>query len=239
MPALRTRGYVEDMVAKFGIEPGARVLDTAAGWEPNWYESLFPGCIYVKQDMQDFDPPCIDIVCDGCEIEKAVPPGSFDVVLNLDALDRMYDPFKAVQGFRSVLREDGILIVTTTMFYPYRPPGPDKYEMKDYWRFTPSGVVQLLKDFFILDLTVEGTIETARSLWVTARKPKDHERDQVHARNLAYDIPVPVRSVAFDFVGEAASTKLKAALADGRVKAKESNGKLLLDKTELRRFLFQ
>lgn len=46
--------YVKWVIERFPYEEP--ILDTCAGWEPNYYQPLFPGKRYIKQDMQDFDP---------------------------------------------------------------------------------------------------------------------------------------------------------------------------------------
>jgi hypothetical protein len=41
---------------------------------------------------------------------------------------------------------------------------------KDYWRFTPDGIELLLRQFKILDCTVEESLKKPKGIWVTARK---------------------------------------------------------------------
>ena len=59
------------------------ILDTCAGWEPNYYQPLFSGKQYIKQDIQDYNPPCIDILCDICDM-KPISNESIGLVLNLE-----------------------------------------------------------------------------------------------------------------------------------------------------------
>ena len=48
------RNYVKEMISKYKFkEP---ILDCGAGWEPNFYQPLFPNMKYIKQDAQDYDP---------------------------------------------------------------------------------------------------------------------------------------------------------------------------------------
>ena len=151
-----------------GIPFEEPILDTCAGWEPNYYQSLFPGKRYVKQDFQDFDPPCIDIICDICNMSP-IPDESFGLVLNLESLEHISNPQKAIDEIHRVLRPNGLLILTTVMHFKiHRYP-------KDYWRFTPHGVELLLSQFKILDCTLEGSEEWPIGIWATAQKTSSQD----------------------------------------------------------------
>ncbi len=139
------------------------ILDTCAGWEPNFYQPLFPGKRYIKQDVQDFDPPCIDLICDVANM-KPISSESIGLVLNLESLEHVPYPQKAIDEIHRVLRPNGLLILTTVMHFKiHRTP-------KDYWRFTPDGIELLLSRFKILDCTLEGDLKRPKGIWVTAQK---------------------------------------------------------------------
>jgi len=153
--------YVKWAIGHFPFEDP--VLDTCAGWEPNFYRPLFPGKNYIKQDRQDFDPPCIDVICDIADM-KPISDESIGLVLNLESLEHLPYPQKAIDEIHRVLRPDGLLILTTVMHFKiHRAP-------KDYWRFTPDGIELLLSRFNILDCTLEGSFKRPKGIWVTARK---------------------------------------------------------------------
>jgi SAM-dependent methyltransferase len=153
--------YVKWVIGRYPLE--GPVLDTCAGWEPNLYEPLFPGYKYIKQDMRDYDPPCIDLICDVCDM-KPVPDTSMGVVLNMESLEHIAYPQKAIDEINRVLKPDGFLILTTVMHFKiHRAP-------KDYWRFAPDGLELLLKDFKIADCTLEGSFKRPKGIWVTAQK---------------------------------------------------------------------
>jgi len=152
--------YVGWAIERFPFEEP--ILDTCAGWEPNYYQPLFPGKRYVKQDIQDFDPPCIDIVCD-VEDMKPVATKSVGLVLNLESLEHIPNPRKAIDEIHRVLRPNGLLILTTVMnFRIHRTP-------KDYWRFAPDGIELLLNRFTLLDCTLEESLKKPKGIWVVAR----------------------------------------------------------------------
>jgi SAM-dependent methyltransferase len=153
--------YVKWVIEQFPFEEP--ILDTCAGWEPNYYQPLFPGKQYIKQDMQDFDPPCIDILCDITDM-KPVSDESIGLVLNLESLEHIPYPQRAIDEIYRVLRPEGLLILTTVMHFKIH------HAPKDYWRFTPEGIELLLGRFKILDCTLEGDLKRPKGIWVTAQK---------------------------------------------------------------------
>jgi SAM-dependent methyltransferase len=153
--------YVQWAIERFPFEEP--ILDTCAGWEPNYYQPLFREKRYIKQDIQDYDPPCIDVLCDICDM-KPIPDESIGLVLNLESLEHIPYPQKAIDEIHRVLRPDGLLILTTVMHFKIHPCP------KDYWRFTPDGVELMLNRFKILDCTLEGSLKRPKGVWVTAEK---------------------------------------------------------------------
>ena len=158
--------YVKWAISRFPFEEP--ILDTCAGWEPNFYQPLFPGKQYIKQDMRDFDPPCIDIICDIADM-KPITDESIGLVLNLESLEHVPYPQKAIDEIHRVLRPNGLLILTTVMHFKiHRAP-------KDYWRFTPDGIELLLSRFKILDCALEGDLKRPKGIWVIAQKTSHPE----------------------------------------------------------------
>ncbi|MDI7259842.1 MAG: methyltransferase domain-containing protein [Thermodesulfobacteriota bacterium] len=153
--------YIKWAIERFPYEEP--ILDTCAGWEPNYYQPLFPGKRYIKQDMQDFDPPCIDILCDITDM-KPVSDESIGLALNLESLEHIPYPQKAIDEIHRILRPKGLLILTTVMHFKIH------HAPKDYWRFTPEGIEFLLKRFKILDCALEGDSKRPKGIWVTAQK---------------------------------------------------------------------
>jgi SAM-dependent methyltransferase len=153
--------YVKWAIERFPYEEP--ILDTCAGWEPNFYQPLFPGKKYIKQDMQDFDPPCIEVICDIADM-KPIADASIGLVLNLESLEHLPRPQMAIDEIHRVLRPNGLLILTTVMHFKiHRAP-------KDYWRFAPDGIELLLSRFKVLDCTLEGDLKRPKGIWVTAQK---------------------------------------------------------------------
>jgi len=153
--------YVKWAIDRFPFE--GPVLDTCAGWEPNFYQPLFPGKRYIKQDFQNYDPPCIDVLCDVCDM-KPIPDKSVGLALNLESLEHIAYPQRAIDEIHRVLQPNGLLILTTVMHFRIHP------SPRDYWRFTPDGIELLLSRFRILDCTLEGSLKKPKGIWTTARK---------------------------------------------------------------------
>jgi SAM-dependent methyltransferase len=158
--------YVKWVIDHHALE--GPVLDTCAGWEPNFYHPLFAGYEYIKQDMQDYDPHCIDIICDVCDM-KSISDASIGVVLNMESLEHIAHPQGCIDEIFRVLKPDGYLILTTVMHFKiHRTP-------KDYWRFAPEGLELLLRRFKIVDCTLEGGFKRPKGIWVLARKVLEGE----------------------------------------------------------------
>jgi SAM-dependent methyltransferase len=116
--------------------------------------------------MRDFDPACIDVICDIADM-KPIASESIGLVLNLESLEHLPYPQRAIDEIHRVLRPDGLLILTTVMHFKiHRAP-------KDYWRFTPDGIELLLSRFKILDCTLEGDLKRPKGIWVIAQKTSD------------------------------------------------------------------
>jgi SAM-dependent methyltransferase len=158
------RNYVKEMIFKYKFkEP---ILDCGAGWEPNLYQPLFPNMKYIKQDACDYDPPCIDVICDICHMTP-IEDNSIGLVLLLESLEHIEQPQMALHEIFRILKPGGLLILTTVMALGiHRCP-------KDYWRFCPDGIESLMRRFKILDFTLEGEPSFPLGIWVTGQKAEN------------------------------------------------------------------
>ncbi len=153
--------YVKKIISQYEFDEP--ILDCAAGWEPNIYQSLFPNRKYIKQDIRDYDPPCIDIICDICDM-SSIEDNSIGLVLLLESLEHIEQPQKAIDEIYRILKPRGMLILTTVMAMGIHPCP------KDYWRFCPDGIKLLLRQYKILDFTLEGEPSFPLGIWVTCQK---------------------------------------------------------------------
>ena len=155
------RNYVKRIISQFKFEEP--ILDCGSGWEPNLYEPLFPNMKYIKQDFQDYDPPCIDVICDICDMGP-IEDNSIGSVLLLESLEHIEQPQKALDEIFRVLKPNGLLVLTTVMAL-----GIHRYP-KDYWRFCPDGIELLMKRFKIVEFTLEGEPIFPLGIWLTGQK---------------------------------------------------------------------
>ncbi len=153
--------YLKKIISQYEFDEP--ILDCAAGWEPNIYQPLFPNKKYIKQDIRDYDPPCIDIICDICDM-SLIEDNSIGLVLLLESLEHIEQPQMALDEIYRILKPGGMLILTTVMAMGIHPCP------KDYWRFCPDGIKLLLRQYKILDFTLEGEPSFPLGIWVTCQK---------------------------------------------------------------------
>lgn len=112
-----------------------RVLNVGGGSRP--YRELSPEMVNVDFSTHPQVNLRVDFVRDGLPFKD----GSFDTVLCMNVLEHVRDPARVLAEIRRVLRPGGFLLFGVPFLYPYHPD-PD-----DYWRFTASGIRELLRDF--------------------------------------------------------------------------------------------
>lgn len=129
--------FVESAVSLPGpvYEFGAyQVLDSGAAPD---LRDVFPDREFVGCDMRP--GPGVDRVLD--LVGTGLPDRSVGTVLLLDTLEHVEFPREAVAELRRICADDGVVVISTVMNFPIHSY-PD-----DFWRFTPSGMRSLLRDF--------------------------------------------------------------------------------------------
>jgi 2-polyprenyl-3-methyl-5-hydroxy-6-metoxy-1,4-benzoquinol methylase len=140
--------FIEDQLAS-GLIQG-KVLDVGAGTTSFCRNLLKDTCQYTTCDC--FEHENIDVVCDIYQLGSAFAPQSFDTILCLEVLEHLQRPQEAVDQIFSLLKPGGTLLLTTPFNYPIHTT---EYT-DDYWRFTASGLKQLLKGFSTATITPTG-----------------------------------------------------------------------------------
>lgn len=134
-----TRRNLNAFLEKYATE--RKVLDIGAGGSS--YGRFFPNRLTI-----DIDPKRKpDIVADAHSLP--FKDKEFEFVLCTEVLEHLKNPTKAINEIKRVLKNDGILILTTRFVYPIHD------SPRDYWRFTKYGLRELFKDWNILELTPE------------------------------------------------------------------------------------
>ena len=97
---------------------------------------LFPHSTFLGSDIRKGKG--VDIIQDAHNL--AIKDSSFDLVLCIDTLEHILDPWTAIKEFKRILSESGTLIISSVMDFPIHD------YPNDYWRFTPEIFLEFLKD---------------------------------------------------------------------------------------------
>ena len=98
---------------------------------------FFPGKKYIGADMRE--GPGVDVILNLHNIN--LPSESVGTVLILDTLEHVEFPRKAIKEIHRILKSNGILIMSSVMYFPIHN------HPCDYWRFTPEAFRSLLEPF--------------------------------------------------------------------------------------------
>jgi SAM-dependent methyltransferase len=89
------------------------------------------------RSYESLDYPAFDLCS---PVER---PGAFDMVICEQVLEHVIDPFGAARNLRELCVSGGHVIVSTPFLI--RVHELPLFAMRDYWRFTPSGLRTLLE----------------------------------------------------------------------------------------------
>lgn len=140
-------------VGSFQVEGQERLADL---------RGLFPGREYVGIDQRP--GPGVDVVANVEEL--SFPDGSFGTVLAMSTFEHVAHFWKAFDEVRRVLRPDGALFLCVP-FYFHIHAHPN-----DYWRFTPTALELLLKDYPSKILGWQGVERRPANVWALAFREK-------------------------------------------------------------------
>jgi SAM-dependent methyltransferase len=115
------------------------LLDAGAG-DCHW-KTYFPNARYISMDLEVGDPNCdyshLDIRGD----LRAIPleDQSVDVIISIQVLEHLPEPWKVLAEFNRVLKQGGHLFITC-------PQGEPQHQVPyDFFRYTPFGLKNLLE----------------------------------------------------------------------------------------------
>lgn len=88
----------------------------------------------------------VDIVGDAEDLKDLVKDNSFEVVLCLSVLEHTDDPKKVVNEIKRILKKEGLAVIAVPFIMPVHDAP------RDFWRFTKYGLINLFKDFEIVEV---------------------------------------------------------------------------------------
>jgi SAM-dependent methyltransferase len=143
------------------IEVGA--YDVNGSCRP-WIMQQLPAS-YIGTDMQP--GPGVDLVCTGQELPSKVGTEAADLVVCTEVLEHVEDWHGFLTSIWSVLRNGGILLLTT------RSPGfPLHNYPADHWRFTVRDMLAIFGEQDILTVTADPTSDPGVGVIVQKRSKR-------------------------------------------------------------------
>jgi len=136
MATKESKNFVRDSISRKAWS--GPVIDLGAGIQAGDYAQFFPREKYIQLDADKVACPTADIVADILKMPE-VKTASYGVVLMLETLEHLADPFQAFKEAARILRVGGLFVCTTVAVWAlHRHP-------KDYYRFLPDGLQYLCK----------------------------------------------------------------------------------------------
>ena len=156
------------------IPEGGNILDVGTGTNTTMLEmfgdrwNVTPSDVNVGE-WNSHIPGIVKVDANKMNVEESIAGQKWDAVIISEVLEHVRHPLEVLKSARRILRGGGILIVTVPFMYRIHEYGdldPETVEpgLRDYWRFTPSGMVYLMqsstwKQFWVGRL-VRGDIKT-------------------------------------------------------------------------------
>ena len=142
---LKNKEDFRDKILK-EIEPNDHVVDMGMAMREK--HKKINSALLQTIDANDFgDYP--DIICDICADINGLE-NKYDKIICLAVLEHVYNPFKAIENLRSMLKDNGIIYGFVPYLYKYHAPMNLKYQ--DYFRFSKDTLAYLFKDFSDVEL---------------------------------------------------------------------------------------
>ena len=142
---LKNKEDFRDKILK-EIEPNDHVVDMGMAMREK--HKKINSALLQTIDANDFgDYP--DIICDICADINGLE-NKYDKIICLAVLEHVYNPFKAIENLRLMLKDNGIIYGFVPYLYKYHAPMDLKYQ--DYFRFSKDTLAYLFKDFSNVEL---------------------------------------------------------------------------------------
>ena len=121
-------------------------------------------------DVNDYgDYP--DILFDICSDDLDILENRYDKIICIAILEHVYNPFKAINNLKKMLKPNGIIFGYVPYLYHYHAPKDLKFQ--DYFRFSKDALSYLFKDFKDVELfPVRGRFSSPLNLLFAGRWKK-------------------------------------------------------------------
>lgn len=161
--------FVAETVKRFDIS--GRILDIGALDVNGCVRALFKGMDYTGLDMTAGEN--VDVVANAHELP--FDDASFDCITCLEMLEHDNRPLETMAEIYRTLKPGGLVIITARSLATPLHGYPD-----DYWRFTMSGLRELLKDFTDVEVNLEPIYENSYNYIRRIFNPGDLVIDMLH-----------------------------------------------------------
>ena len=128
-------------------------------------------------DVNDFgEYP--NIICDICADVTGLE-SKYDKIICLAILEHVYDPFRAVNNLKKMLKNNGTIYGYVPYLFYYHAPQDLKFQ--DYFRFSKDALSFLFKDFSSLEIyPIRGRISTPLNILFAGRWKKYVEKTNLN-----------------------------------------------------------
>jgi len=179
------------------LQPGSVVLDVGAGDAP--YRELFDHCDYRTSDWDQSPHERVSEI-DFLAPAETLPidDQSADAVLCTQVLEHVARPGVVLGELARVLRPGGSLFLSVPFVW-------ELHELpRDFWRFTPASLDQLLNDAGFEDVSIRARTDCFTTLaqlmrnvaWAMGRAPDGHDDERVAAGELLVELASHVSALA-------------------------------------------
>ena len=104
----------------------------------------------------------------------------FDKIICIAILEHVYDPFKAVENLKKILKPGGTIYGYVPYLYSYHAPKDLKFQ--DYFRFSKDALAYLFRDFKNVELyPIRGRVSSSLHLMFAGRWKKYMEKTNINA----------------------------------------------------------
>ena len=125
-------------------------------------------------DVNEFqDYP--DIIFDLCDNLPANMENKYDKIICLAVLEHVYNPFKAVDNIKKMLKKNSILYGYVPYLYKYH--APENLKFQDYFRFSKDALAYLFKEFNEIEIfPIRGRISAPVNILIPNKIKKIFEK---------------------------------------------------------------